>query len=192
MNPETHGSPDSRGATLVEMLVGIGLLAIVSVIFGSVYRSMSKGATGVISTADMQTRLKSLDQQLHSDLARAGFGLEGISVFSRMQAKETQFNYRDLLGTHCPKGEMASILYAQAGRKVERTITCNDAKLLENAEGLQRDSLDIAFRYLDNSGKATADSRQVKTVEYTLRILSLDNHGLKQRATTGSVNLANN
>lgn len=192
MNPERSTASRARGATLVEMLVGLGLLSVVGVIFSSVYRSMAGSTSRVVATADMQTLVKSMDQQIHADLARAGFGLQGIGVFTRMQAKNAQFNYRDLLGTYCKEGQLASIQYAQAGKSITRTVACDGAEIPAKATGAPRDSLDLAFRYLDNAGKVTADPNSVKTVEYTLRAFSLREHDAKQRATTGSVNLANN
>lgn len=192
MSPERVAKKGARGATMVEMLVGVVLLCIVGVIFASVYRSMSGSTSRVVATADMQTLVKSMDQQIHADLARAGFGLQGISVFSRMNAKEAQFNYRDLLGTYCKEGQLASILYAQAGKSVTRTVACDGAEIPAKSAGAPRDSLDLSFRYLDNAGKVTADPNSVKTVEYTLRAISLRDRDVKQRAVTGSVNLANN
>ncbi len=188
MSHESH----KRGATLLEMIVGVGLLVIVGVIFGRVYKSMSGSTASVIATADMQTLVKTFDQQIHSDLARAGFGLQGIGVFSRMDAKAAEFNYRDLVGTYCKEGQLASIRYFQYGKSISRSIACDGTGIPDKATGASGDSLDLAFRYLDNAGKPTTDANLVKTVEYTLRVVSLRENGIKQRATTSSVNLANN
>lgn len=182
----------SAGVTLVEMLVGIGLLGVLGVVFASSYRNLNRSASKASEDVELQTLVKNLEQTLHADLDRAGFGLEGGAVFGAMEAKRVRFYYRDLVGSYCRQGQLVGVQYAQSNSGVGRVVTCDGTEVRDKSTVAVLDSIDISFRYRDNKGAVTADPGLVKNVEYTLSAFSLRHQYAKNRTTKGNVNLVNN
>lgn len=182
------------GLTLMEMVVALGLFGIAAAIFGVGYKAMAKGTVEVGNTTDMQRVVKSMGTQLESDIRRAGFGLGGATAFSTLKDQEVSLHYKDLLGSSCAAGQVVSIRYSVHSNSLMREASCDGKGLPQRLEAAGKDSLAVRFRYLDNSGKATAASNQVRTVEYVVELTSgLKLHGdKKKRASAGSVSIVNN
>lgn len=190
----SHKLNPQSGLSMVELVVGLAIMGIVGLIFAVAYRSLSKGSAEISSTADMQRVVKSMGTQLESDLKRAGFGLGGGSAFNTLGAREISFNFKDLLGTSCAAGELATIRYSLAHNALARDLSCDGRTRPRKAIGAGMDSLGLTFRYLDNAGNVAASSAQVRTVEYALELTSGRGHGesRKKRASAGSVSIVNN
>jgi hypothetical protein len=75
-----------------------------------------------------------------------------------------------------------------------RELSCNSTAKQNKEAGVGRDSLVLSFRYLDDAGKATASSNQVRTVEYAVDIYSsrVSKAAKKKRTSAGSVTIVNN
>lgn len=185
-------SSPRAGVTLMEALVGMLLLGVIGAVFASIYRNLDRSAGKISEDVELQSLVKGLDQELHADLDRAGFGLEGSPVFGYMETKRVRIFYRDLIGSYCSEGQLAGVYYGQANGGISRSVTCDGVDVQRRSTGANRDSLDISFRYLDNKGMATADPGLVRNVEYTLSANSLRHNYAKSRVIKGNVNLVNN
>ena len=177
--------------TLIEILIGLALMAVVLLMVGYGYRAVVKGNVEVNNTAEMQSIVKAAGHQLEGDLKRAGFGMGGGAAFSTMKGSEIALNFLDLPGATCAQGEPVSIHYSISHNAIVRELACNGKPKPSKATEGGRDTLDMRFRYLDNTGNTAATSDKVRTVEYTIEVRA----GMgtkKSRASTGSVSIVNN
>lgn len=196
MSPERgrRPRPGQAGLTIAEVVVGLGLMGIVAVILAGAYKVVSRGKTDIANITSMQQTAKTAGTRLESDLKRAGFGLGGATVFSTLRTREVAFSFKDLVGAACAAGEIAAIRYSMDQGEMVRELWCGGASSGRKATSTGRDSIQVTFRYLDDRGHATAQSGRVRTVEYTLDMISGigDGHNRKTRSATGSVSIVNN
>lgn len=180
--------------SLMETVVGLGLLAIAAVMVGMGYKTLSKGNAEIGNTTEMQRVVKQMGTQIESDMKRAGFGLGGTGAFTSLQTSAVTLNYKDLLGASCAAGQVATIRYSVYNNSLIREAACDGKSLPKRVNEAGKDILSLKFRYLDNTGKPTSLSDKVRTVEYSVELLS----GLpgqsehKKRASAGSVSIVNN
>jgi len=174
--------------------VGLGLMSIVALILAGAYKVVSRGKTDIANITSMQQTAKTVGTQLESDLKRAGFGLGGGTAFSTLRTREVAFNFKDLVGASCAAGQVAAIRYSMEQGEMVRELWCEGASSGRKATSTGRDSIQVTFRYLDDRGHITNRSDRVRTVEYTLDMISGigDEHNRKARASTGSVSIVNN
>lgn len=179
---------------MLELVIILGIMGIVGVLFHLGYKALARGTTDVGATADMQGLVKSMGNQIESDLKRAGFGLSGSSAFSTLSPHELAFNFKDLLGASCAAGQNATIRYSMEGNALVRELTCDGGSKPKKVTDGGRASLSLSFRYLDNTGKYTAVSNKVRTVEYTVEAVSGHDpkNSAKKRMSSGSVSVVNN
>jgi hypothetical protein len=183
-----------RGLSTMEIAVAMILIAVVAAVFKVAYRSVSASNVDVSATTEMQLAVKDFGREIESDLGRAGFGMQGASAFKTMGASDLKFSYRDVLETYCKSDEVATIRYTLAKNKLVRELSCNATAKPKRETGVGRDSLALSFRYLDDTGKATSSSSQVRTVEYTVDLYSsrISKSAKKKRTSAGSVTIVNN
>lgn len=179
---------------MIEIVVGLVIMGVAGLIFAIAYRSLSKGHAEISGTADMQRVVKAMGTQLENDLKRAGFGLGGGAAFNTLGAREVSFNFKDLLGTSCTAGELATIRYSLVHNALARDLSCDGRTRPRKTTDAGTDSLRLSFRYLDNAGNVAASSAQVRTVEFAVELTSGRGpvESRKKRASAGSVSIVNN
>ena len=196
MSPEQQHAKTSgeNGLTMMELVIVLAIMGIVGLLFHLGYKALARGTTDISATSDMQQKVKALGNQIENDVKRAGFGLGGASAFNTLGAKELAFNFKDLPGASCAAGQTANIHYSMVGNSLVRELSCNGAAKPKKITAGGRDSLNLSFRYLDNTGKTAPSSALVRTIEYTVEIFSGRDPkaGRKKRVSSGSVSIVNN
>ena len=67
---------DKRGFTLIEILVAIGLLAVVSVAIGSIIFSTQNNTSEMLSDVELQQQIVELQERLHNETLKANAGIK--------------------------------------------------------------------------------------------------------------------
>ena len=67
---------DKRGFTLIEILVAIGLLAVVSVAIGSIILSTQNNTSEMLSDVELQQQIVELQERLHNETLKANAGIK--------------------------------------------------------------------------------------------------------------------
>ncbi|GEM_PF-5436725 len=184
----------SSGMTLIEILVGLLLSTIVIFVFRVAYKSLVRGGQDVDRTTAIQREVKGMTRDLEIDLRRAGFGLSGMDIFATMNPSQVRFLFKDLVGADCAANDTATVTYTADGHSLIKDLACAGKSRPRKVVDISPDSLTLALSYLDGTGAVTGASANVKTVSFSVEILSNPNlkNFKKARASQGSIAIVNN
>lgn len=180
--------------TLIEILVGLLLTVLVFAIFRVSYRTLARSSLDVSRTTDIQREVKAVSRELASDLKRAGFGITGIDIFTTLDPDKVKFLYRDLVGTYCAADDTVIIGYSADGKSLTKNVSCAGVSKPVKVIDFAPDSLSLVFAYRDENGASTGASAAVRTVEFSLDVVSNPSWTFlkRHRSSKASIGIVNN
>lgn len=165
-------TPDTRGLTLVELMVVLLLSFIVSAAMYSFYRVEQTSSASQTQVAEIQQNLRSGIESISREMRMAGYDPNDTGGYGIISATSTVFEYSvgicsdgsdsPATGTSCTETYKIE-LYGEDGGVSKLRILAGGSALADNVENIE-------FRYLDSSGNVTSNIADIRAVDISMLV----------------------
>lgn len=174
---------NKKGFTLLEILIAMGVFAIISLIIVTFFDSFMRGSTSNQVTSDVLQKARSSIDLMNEDIKLAGLDPEGSKAFNLITVNATTFTFDfdapdasskfdGTLNTN-PVNAPERLTYRFLNGNLERVTNLNLITTPAPVPEIVVSGVNMAnsrFEYLDESGAATAVLNDIRLIRIVLSI----------------------
>jgi prepilin-type N-terminal cleavage/methylation domain-containing protein len=150
---------NSKGLTLVELMVAISIFSLISVAITNVYLNSQNSYYYLEGSSQNTQEARFTVEQVSRDIRST------VEITSNTSSAS---NILEVKGDYDGSGSTETIRYYKEGTNLKRTINGTGVKTI--AEGLTNNSSEFVFKYFDQDGNSTSVISQIKLIELDIRI----------------------
>ncbi len=174
MQKEYSSQRQAGGFTMAELLVALGVAAIILTLIVTIFSRMSTSYTSQNAAADLQQGMRTALDIVTRDIRMAGYDKteSGNFGFKSIQAFHVRFtaDFKENGTVDVSDEEIISYLWSadhrMQRRLYENTSAQDTQTMLGGEDGI--DVITFAFRYLDRNNSQTSQAAEVRAVEIVL------------------------